>query len=128
MNRWEREQPSINSMGYENRYEYISNSKDLVIPTSGETTKVIYDKRVYSEADLDGSAEPNPGGRFYIDLGQMSLKLEQFDTNGVNLNAGWWLQAKNGRDYAIFSTDEDRRERVQFMSPYRIFMRPECHC
>ena len=114
MDRWGKEQPTLKSLGYENRYEYLSNSQDLVIPRVGDLpSDVEYDKRVYSVADLDGSAEPNPGGRFYVDLSKMTLQLEQFDTNGVNLNAGWWLAASN-RDYAVFTTDTDNREKVTF--------------
>ena len=125
MSKWKKEQPSIESQGHENQYEYLSNLIDVVVPKTGEmNTSVEYDKRVYTEADLDGSAEPNPGGRFFIDMGNRTLKLEQFDKNQVNLNSGWWIAASNNRKYAIFDTDLARRERANFLPGYEITMRP----
>ena len=94
-------------------------------PRLGEVNKVRYGKRVYTLADSTDLQNQILVGASILTWLLAYCTSSNLTQINVNLNAGWWIQAKNGRDYAVFSTYEDRRERVTFLSPYKIrVMRP----
>ena len=125
MDKWKREQTSIDSLSYDREFDYISNALDVELPKVDKSVDTVeYDKRVYSEADLDGSAEPNPGGRFFVNLGEGCVQLESSDKNGFNLNNGFWSKATTGSGYSIVTTSVESREKSEYLSGYKLKVSP----
>ena len=124
MDKWKREQTSIDSLSYDREFDYISNALDVELPKVGEFTDTVeYDKRVYSEADLDGSAEPNPGGRFFVNLGEGYVQLETVDKNNTSLNS-FWIDASANSQYTTVTTSVESREKSEYLSGYKLKVSP----
>ena len=125
MDKWKREQTSIDSLSYDREFDYISNALDVELPKVDKSVDTVeYDKRVYSEADLDGSADPSPGGRFFVNLGEGCVQLESIDKNGFNLNNGFWLEAATSSGYSIVTTSVESREKSKYLSGYKLKVSP----
>ena len=126
MDKWTREQATLDSNSWFEEYDEVSTSKDVVLPRVGLFTESIeYDKRVYTIADLDGSAEPNPGGRFFVDLGSNTIHFEQFDKTTFDLNGGFWTSATANAGYIeLDAGGVDIEGRVVFTGQYTLQTHP----
>jgi hypothetical protein len=126
MSRWKQEQASLDSNSWFEEYDEVSTSEDVLLPKVGNFTESIeYDKRVYSIADLDGSAEPNPGGRFFVDLGENLVHFERFDKNSFDLNGGFWTAATaNASFIELDAGGVDTEGRVIFTGQYTLQTHP----
>jgi hypothetical protein len=126
MPRWKQEQASLDSNSWFEEYDEVSTSKDVVLPRVGLFTESIeYDKRVYTIADLDGSADPNPGGRFFVDLGANTVHFERFDKTTFDLNSGFWTNATANAGYIeLDAGGVDIEGRVVFTGQYTLQTHP----
>jgi hypothetical protein len=125
MARWGREQPSIDSLANDHEFDFISNALDVVLPKVNEFQQSVeYDKRVYAESDVDGSTEPNPGGRFFINLAECYVQLERFDKTRFDLNSGFWVNATANSKFITVDTKVESRESAEYLSNYRLRVSP----